>query len=327
MELVYTIEEIKYLNNHFKEFSESDKNIFLTKDILILLDRHPAMKKGFIESYQNGKGLQPGYLTEINVCATLAKLWGLEYDENISKPNLRHQYSGNGQYLQEYGGCQLSDIQLISQNGDITTFEVKEPLSLGGDYDLVIDVEGKLFPKIKKGRNFPESAQKILDSFNKTDSVFNHLGHNIPLANSEYLKDILDAYLGDKRIDYIATYSNDNKLIYFPVSEIYNHIDFKGSEIRTAGKNDVKVYTPNAFKSALLEAECIIKDDIVTIPKKNTTPRVARGTNGRVTGIKINSIFYFPTKDILKEDSDFYYININKGKQKKQGITVHLNLN
>lgn len=328
MKLIYSVQEIKYLNNYFKLYSEElDEKSFFNEEIMELLNKAPAMRQGFSASYYSGKYLQPGYLTEINVCATLAKMMKLNYDNNISEPNLRHLYSNDGVYLKEYGGCGMSDIQLIS-NDTIITIEVKEPLSLGGDFDLGITEEGKLLPKIALNREFPESAQKILDDFNKIDSVFNHLGHNIPLSNAEYLKGMLDSYLGDKQIDYIATYSNaDGELIYFPSSEIYNHVDFKGSEIRTAGKNKVKVYTPEAFKKAMLDIGCSIDNTgLVTIPKDKIEYRVARGSNGCITGIKINPIFYFEIGNIIKEDDNFYYADIKNGKQLKQSISVHLNL-
>ena len=133
--------------------------------------------------------------------------------------------------------------------------------------------------------------------------------------------------MGDKQIDYIATYSKDSELIYFPISELVSHVDFKGSEIRTAGKNKVNVYTPNAFKKAMNDIGCIIKtNNIVSIPKNAVGYRTARGSNGRITGIKINSIFYFEIEDIINEDEQFYYANISRGKQLKQSISVHLNL-
>ena len=243
MKLIYTVQEVKFLNNYFKMNSEKSEEEFLS-GVLHLLNRSPAMYQGFISSYKSGKYLQPGYLTEINVCATLAAMFNLYYDETINEVNLRHQYSdGEGNYLKEYGGCGMSDIYLITAAGAVTTIEVKEPLSLGGDYDLGITEEGKLFPKIAANREFPESAQKILNEFNAVDSIFNHLGHNIKLSNTSYLNDILNSYLGDKNIDYIATYSEaTNSLLYFPVTELHEHVSFEDSEIRTAGKNKVNVY-------------------------------------------------------------------------------------
>jgi len=328
MKLIYTVQEVKFLNNYFKMNSEKSEEEFLS-GVLHLLNKSPAMYQGFISSYKSGKYLQPGYLTEINVCATLAAMFNLYYDENINEVNLRHQYSdGEGNYLKEYGGCGMSDIYLITAAGTVTTIEVKEPLSLGGDYDLGITEEGKLFPKIAANREFPESAQKILNEFNAVDSIFNHLGHNIKLSNTNYLSDILNSYLGDKNIDYIATYSEaTNSLLYFPVTELHEHVSFEGSEIRTAGKNHVNVYTPNAFKKAMLDIGCTINaDNVVAIPKATAGLRIARGSNRRITGVKINSIFYFEIGDILKEDDEFYYANISRGKQLKQGISVHLNL-
>ena len=327
MKLIYTAKEIKTLNEYFKMNSKILDEKEFVNGVINLINRAPAMYKGFISSYRSGKFLQPGYLTEINLCATLAAMWNLTYDENIDEVNLRHQYSNGDTYLKEYGGCNMSDIQLITGK-DIITIEVKEPLSLGGDYDLGITEDGKLFPKIAKDRPFPESAQKILDEFNATDSVFNHLGHNIKLTDTDYLKGILEDYLGNKNIDYIATYSETtNNLIYFPVSELNSHVNFKDSEIRTAGKNKVNVYIPNAFKKAMTDIGCSIDSkNIVAIPKATSGFRYARGSNKQISGIKINSIFFFELKDILKEDDDFYYADIKKGKQLKQSIGVHLNL-
>ena len=327
MKLIYTAQEIKRLNDYFKHNSEILNEEEFIGGVLDDIKRIPAMYYSFIASYRSGKYLQPGYLTEINICATLAKQMGLTYNENVNELNLRHQYDNNNFYLKEYGGCGMSDIQLVDSNGNIITIEVKEPLALGGDYDLGITEEGKLFPKIARNREFPQAAQKILNEFNKADSIFNHLGHNIPLSNNDYLKSILNDYLGSKQIDYIATYSADNDLIYFPITELDNHINFKGSEIRTAGKNNINVYTINAFKQAMLKIGCVIgTDDIVTIPKDMVDYRIARGSNGCITGIKINPIFFFRIEDIIKEDDKFYYANISKGKQIKQGIAVHLNL-
>ncbi len=327
MKLVYTIQEIKFLNDYFKQNSEILNREDFLAGVTDLIGRIPAMHDSFIACYESGKYLQPGYLTEINICATLAQQFNLTYCVDVHEVNLRHQYSNGIITLKEYGGCGMSDIQLIDANGNITIIEVKEPLSLGGDYDLGITEEGKLFPKIAAGREFPKSAQEILNEFNAIDSVFNHLGHNIPLSNADYLRNILDSYLGSKQIDCIATYSKDNDLIYFPISELADHVDFKGSEIRTAGKNKVNVYTPNAFKKAMCDIGCVINaNNIVAMPKSAVGYRTARGSNGRITGIKINSIFYFEIGDIVSEDDDYYYANINRGKQLKQGISVHLNL-
>lgn len=329
MKLVYSIKEIEFLNNHFKlKSSSTNLTDFITIEVESLLNRSPAMRKSYISCYKGEKNLQPGYLTEINICATLAVHFNLSYNvNNINEDGLlRHQYTDGKRFLNEYGGCGMSDIQFVDENGVITTIEVKEPLSLGGDYDLIFTEEGKLQPKIAKNRIFPKAAQSILDEFNATDSIFNYIGHNIPLTNVTYLKEILQSYIGDKKIDYIATYSAQNDLIFFPVTDLEQHIDFNGSEIRTAGKNKLNLYTPIAFEKASKDIGCIIDKDTIMIPKSAAGYRYARGSNGVVSGIKINPIFFFEIKDVIKEDEEFYYARVSKCKQLKQGMSVHLNI-
>lgn len=327
MKTIYTAQEIKKLNDYFKKNSYIPNEEEFIISVVKLLEKCPAMYKGFINSYRNGKNLQPGYLTEINICATLAKKMGLIYIENVKETNLRHLYSNTDGsiVLKQFGGCNMSDIQLIS-NGKITTIEVKEPNSLGGDYDLKMTEEGKLLPAIDKNRIFPVEAQQILDNFNSVDSVFNHLGHNINLEEigSKLLMGIMYSYLKEKNIDFIASYtSKTNNLIFFPVSEIDKHVNFKNSEIRISGKNNLKVYTPLAFERALKESECTINGKTVIIPKTIALSK-ARGSE-EISRIKISPLFFFRVEDI-SEDEKFYYANLNKARQNKQGLGIHLNL-
>lgn len=327
MKTIYTAQEIKKLNNYFKENSHVFNEKEFIAPIVKLLEKSPAMYKGFVNSYHNEKNLQPGYLTEINICATLAKKMSLTYVENAKEMNLRHLYSNadDSVILKQFGSCNMSDIQLIS-NGKITTIEVKEPNSLGGDYDLKINEEGKLLPAIDKNRIFPVEAQRILDNFNSTDSIFNHLGHNINLeeTDSGLLMGVMYSYLKEKNIDFIASYANKtNNLIFFPVSEIDKHVNFKNSEIRISGKNNLKVYTTIAFERALKESGCTIKGETVIIPKTISLSK-ARGSE-EISRIKINPLFFFRIKDV-SEDEKFYYANLNKARQNKQGLGIHLNL-
>lgn len=327
MRTIYTEQEIKKLNDYFKKNSNKNNEKEFITPVLSLLERCPAMYKSFIDCYHSGKNLQSGYLTEINICATIAKKMNLFYDKDINEINLRHQYSNTDKsvILKQFGGCNMSDIQLISR-GQITTIEVKEPKSLVGDYDLKITEEGKLFPAIKKGRIFPEEAQQILDSFNAEDSIFNHLGHNVSLDETkvEILMGIAHKYLKEKNIDFIASYAKKtNELIYFPVSDFKKYVNFKGSEIRTTGKNAIKIYTPVAFERALKDSGCIINGKTVAIPKTVILSK-ARGSE-EISRIKINPLFYFKIEDTT-EDENFYYVNLSKAKQNKQGLGIHLNL-
>lgn len=327
MKLIYTAREIESLNKYFKQHSQEYNRDEFLSGVKKIITRAPAMFNGYMNSYDNGKNLQPGYLTEINVCATLAAMLNLSYQNDYCESNVRHCYSNGCIHLKEYGGCNMADVQLIGEDGTIFTLEIKEPKSLGGDFNMGITEEGKLIPKLKAGRVFPEAAQLIINNFNNNDSILNHIGHNIPLEDNEYLHSIARDYICSKNIDYIATYSQDNNnLIIFPVSELDKHVSYKGSEIRTAGKNHVKVYTPKLFHSIMDSIGCIINGDVVKIPKTVVDYRVERNSNKKVSGIKIHPLFFFFVKDILFEDDEYYYANINKARQVNQAIGVHFNL-
>ena len=71
---------------------------------------------------------------------------------------------------------------------------------------------------------------------------------------------------------------------------------------------------------------CIINGDIVKIPKTVVDYRVERNSNKKISGIKIHPLFFFFVKDILFEDDEYYYANINKARQVSQAIGVHFNL-
>ena len=327
MKLIYTAKEMEFLNAYFKQQSqEYNRNEFLS-GVGQIITRTPAMFNGYMNSYNSGRNLQPGYLTEINICATLAAMLNLSYQNDYSESNVRHCYSDGCIYLKEYGGCNMADVQLVGKNGTIIALEIKEPKSLGGDFNMGITEEGKLIPKLKADRVFPKAAQLITNNFNSSDSIFNHIGHNIPLEDNECLHSIARDYICSKNIDYIATYSQDNNnLIFFPVSELDKHVSYKNSEIRTAGKNHVKVYTPKLFHRIMDSIGCIIDGDVVKIPKTATEYRVERNSKKKISGIKIHPLFFFFVEDILSEDDEYYYADINKARQVNQGLGVHFNL-
>ena len=111
MKLIYTAKEIEFLNEYFKQHSqEYNRNEFLS-GVGQIITRTPAMFNGYMNSYDSGRNLQPGYLTEINICATLAAMLNLSYQNDYSESNVRHCYSDGCVYLKESGGWNMVDVQ------------------------------------------------------------------------------------------------------------------------------------------------------------------------------------------------------------------------
>ena len=82
MKLIYTAREIESLNKYFKQHSQEYNRDEFLSGVKEIITRAPAMFNGYMNSYDNGKNLQPGYLTEINVCATLAAMLNLSYQND-----------------------------------------------------------------------------------------------------------------------------------------------------------------------------------------------------------------------------------------------------
>ena len=104
--------------------------------------------------------------------------------------------------------------------------------------DWNYDEDGHLCPTSRAKPEKIALYQPIADAYNKRMTVFEHIGHNIPLT-SEMVKDVIEDYF--KNIDYIFTY--DEKTSYLLIiphnSDLFNLIyTSKGSEIRgVSGKN------------------------------------------------------------------------------------------
>ncbi|MBE6782080.1 MAG: hypothetical protein E7540_05135 [Ruminococcaceae bacterium] len=73
-------------------------------------------------------------------------------------------------------------------------------------------------------------------------------------------------------------------------------------EIRPAGRNHYKVWTPNALNKFLLEKDAVINEDVVEISKKQVAERKARGGNRKVSGYKINPLFFVCCKDCAENN-------------------------
>ncbi|AWX43013.1 hypothetical protein DK849_02885 [Metamycoplasma cloacale] len=105
-----------------------------------------------------------------------------------------------------------------------------------------------------------------------------------------------------------------------------NHIDIWSDisgEIRPAGRNDYSVWTPNKLRNFLLKKSAIIVDDIVKISSKNLLPRIQRGSSGKISGYKINPLFFVRVEDIVIE-KDLMIFKLNKVRQLNPTIAAKI---
>ena len=104
-----------------------------------------------------------------------------------------------------------------------------------------------------------------------------------------------------------------------PVNQISIWANLEG-EIRPAGRNHYKVWTPKALKRFLENMGASIEENTVCIKKEKLQPRRERGGNGRISGYKINPLFFVYIRDCYEKDSLISF-NIDSVRQLKPTIT------
>lgn len=253
VKLIHSKEEIDnfntiYVNNYIKAKTFEDLIDKFPKNL------HPIIAHEFKKQYELKIGIQGGVLVELTILATVAKLFNIE---NFKFENSKYTYE-NDKYsfvLQGnsgHGGITEGNDLIITDkiNNKKYNCEIKEPFARLNEKDFLYDEEGHL---CKTSRTSDEEFKKflpIIQAYNNTTSVFQHIGHNFPLG-TELVSEIIDNYFDN--VDYLFTYV-DNYLLVLPkdkslFSKIYTN---NGSEIRgTNGKNLKNVFTPVYAKKVL----------------------------------------------------------------------------
>src|SRR5690606_33529078 len=96
----------------------------------------------------------------------------------------------------------------------------------------------------------------------------------------------------------------------------------KGSEIRTAGRNSYRVFTPNKLNELIDSIGGQIINNIVTLPLNEENFTIGRGMQ-TITRYKLNNLFYVKYYDIIINDKQVSF-NINNVRQIKSSISLHL---
>lgn len=287
-------------------------------NIGLIKTKCPALAHQITKSYECGNNIQSAVFSECVYAQTFADMLNFNIFTNCSENhnyipanvtrllksyNLypRYAYSNNDKtrMLIQAGGCNGIDSALITViDLNIYTIEFKEPGAKTSEPDL---------PKYKEDGNllitgdflerYPQfqqmlEEQKGLNFFKKMGSNENNFSVesvNIAVTNN-YVK---------KYADVICTEDVDGYLVMLPVNQLSLWAEIVG-EIRPAGRNHYKVWTPNALKGFIEKKSGAINGSVVSINKSELGIRKERGGNGKISGYKINSIFFIYTRDCME---------------------------
>lgn len=328
----------------FSDFESAFPNEF--SDFIKSKSAYKEVKKQF----ENGMALQPCILTECFVAQTLADHLHLDKyidldDLSASVPTqlagaiyaaqgysdgskFRYCYY-NGHYdalVFQCGASGTVDIVFTKFHLSIR-IEIKEQLSKLEECDItgLYDENGHLVV----GEEFKRKRSKYVPYvilFNALTNVFEMEGHNFGFSN--YLEDekakliIADAL--DMKVVDLFVLVVGNKLVPVLSDYLFDFVTFEGSEIRTAGRNHGKVFTPEFAKRKIaLLGGTITADKYVSLPFRPESKVKGRGL-GEYTRYGIGSLL-FVKLDETEINNGWISFPFTALCQKKPSISIHLN--
>ena len=152
-------------------------------------------------------------------------------------------------------------------------------------------------------------------------NLFGEMGHNInDFSKQSVSYAVSKNYNSKKFADIICTEDSNGYLVAIPANEIHLWSEMEG-EIRPAGRNHSNVWTINALRNFLADSK--IDGDTVTVEKSKLEPRIERGSDKKISGYKINSLFFIYTKDCIFDNENLIF-DIKKVQQLRPTLSAKM---
>lgn len=307
----------------------------------------PALEHRIQISYQSEeseeRNIQSAVFSECVYAQTYANMLHLDlfvncYEDRTFIPDavvkLLHSYSLVARYaystkdrrrmLIQAGSCNGIDSALITViDLSIFTIEFKEPYAKTSEPDLPKYGEDGILvvttPFLGKYYQF----EAMLDE-QKGLNFFENVGNNIHCFSQESIKiAVSNNYKETHRYaDVICTEDKDGYLVMMPSNQTHLWAKIEG-EIRPAGRNHYKVWTQGALKKFLTAKNAIFSGSKITVEKSNLDVRTERGGAGRISGYKINSLFFVYLEN-CEDDGARITFDISNVRQLKPTIAAKI---
>lgn len=292
----------------------------------------PALAHQIKKSYENGKNIQSAVFSECSYAQTLANMLSLTKIVNCSNtsysfPKLAREIMAANSLVPRYVYINANNTKLLIQAGGhggidcaylslddnfACTIEFKERGAKTSEPDLPkYHEDGNMLITPQFLTKYPQFKEMLEDQ--KDLNFFEVMGNNIHDFRDESIDIAVSNNYLEKFADVICTEDIDGYLVMIPADQVSQWANLEG-EIRPAGRNHYNVWTPNALNNFLREKDAIINSDIVTISINKLETRTERGGNGRISGYKINPLFFIYLKDCTVNGNTISF-NINKIQQ------------
>ena len=327
-------------------FNKKQRNILWKKatakedtlDFDILKKVCPALEHQIRKSYENNQNIQSAVFSECVYAQTLANMLQLNLFVNcledgtfiptnvkdlLKSYNLvpRYAYSttDKSKMLIQAGGHNGIDSALITvMDLNIYTIEFKEQGAKTSEPDLPkYKEDGKLIVTKDFLEKYPQFELMLNEK--RGLNFFEVMGSNVNDFTEESINVAITNNYTKKYADVICTEDVNGYLVMIPANQISLWAKIEG-EIRPAGRNHYKVWTPKSLKIFLKDKEAVINEKEVIIKKDKMDIRKQRGGNRSISGYKINPLFFVFIKD-CKDNNGYIRFNIDKIRQLQPTIT------
>ena len=276
-----------------------------------LVEKCPALLHQIMVSYDSGNNIQSAVFSECVYAQTLADMLNLTEFINCSEktdcmpknvqsllekyclvPRYVYVNKDKTRMLIQAGGCRGVDCALINV-ADLTIYmiEFKEAGAKTSEPDLPkYGEDGKLRITAEFLCKYPQFEDMLKEQENL--NFFANMGNNIHNFSDESIDNaVSNNYNNKKYAAVICTEDCNGNLVMLPADEITKWATTEG-EIRPAGRNHYKVWTPLALKKFLSELGANISGNTVTVAISKLSERRERGGAGKISGYKINPLFF-----------------------------------
>ena len=298
----------------------------------------PALEHQIRKSYESDRNIQSAVFSECVYAQTFANMFGLSWfvncseDENfipapikqlLKSYNLfpRYAYStpDKSRMLIQAGGCNGIDSALITViDLVIYTIEFKEPGAKTSEPDLPkYKEDGNLLITDEFSQKYPQFKEMLKEQAGL--NFFDVMGSNVNDFSINSINIAVSENYTKKYADVVCTEDKKGYLTMLPINQVSLWAKIEG-EIRPAGRNHYNVWTPNALKNFIIQKGGTINGTKVRILKDSLVARKERGGGGRISGYKINPLF-FVYKKHCEENGNYLEFEIGKVQQLNPTIT------
>lgn len=300
-------------------WSAFKKSRTVAADLKLELEKKcPALLGELEKSARNIKNVQSAVFSECVYAQTLANIFDLNEfvncytcdlpvaaQEMLSTHHLTPRYAykkdDDSVILVQAGGCADVDAALLyPSERKCYLIEFKERGAKTSEPDLPkYGEDGFLTTNEKFQKKCPQFSKMIAEQIEKRLNFFERLGSNVhDFSDESILEAVTENYNAQKHADVICTESAAGELTMIPADQVNNWAELEG-EIRPAGRNKYKVWTPLALKRLLESLGASLTGDFVTVNADKLDEARARGGNGNVSRYKICTVFFVRPEDCV----------------------------